>query len=381
MLWYDSETFSTVEIKHGTYKYCENCEVMLIPYALNDEDFRVWDRTLDPRMPDDLAYWLLDTEEPVYASNAMFDRNALRLGDMKLEIPIERWRCGMVRCLAHALPGGLDAQCEVLNLPAEMRKKAEGKKHIQLFCKPHKTAKRYGRKLVPIGNGLYRATRDTHPEEWAVFVEYAKYDGIAMREVSRRTPTWNYDPYAQPGDTHPGAQELQLWHLDQRINDRGFRVDLELAHAAVRAVDRAKERLASRTQDITEGEVESTTKRDQLLAHILREHGVDLPDMQMSTLERRLSDPSLPRAVHELLSIRLQASSTSTSKYTALLKGVSSDGRLRGTLQYDGAGRTRRHAGRTFQPQNLPSKGLPPYAEIEAGIAAMKGNYEDLVYA
>lgn len=370
MIRLDTETYSATPIKWGTYRYASDCEVMTVQYALDDEEVSVWDRTQDKRMPEYLEYLIHDTDEPITAHNAMFDRNALRLGDMKLEIPIERWRCSMVRALAHALPGGLDALCEIMNVNQDLRKLKEGKKLIHLFCKPR-----------PANSKIERATYLTHPKEWAQFLEYARMDIVAMRALDKMLPRWNYDPDAKPGDTHVGAQELALWHLDQKINDRGIYVDTDLANAAVRAVEAAKKRLAKRTQDITDNEVESTTKRDQLLAHILIEHGVELPDMQMSTLERRLNDPDLPREVRELIAIRLQASSTSTSKYAALLKGVMPDNRLRGTLQFNGAARTRRHAGRMFQPQNLPSKGLPNYREVDAGIDAMKGGYEDILYA
>jgi len=113
--------------------------------------------------------------------------------------------------------------------------------------------------------------------------------------------------------------------------------------------------------DVETGEgVESLTKRDQVLCHLLEAYGVDLPNLQKDTIERGLEDPDLPDGLKELLRMRLQASTTSTSKYKALLRGVSSDGRMRGTIQFNGAGRTGRAAGRTFQPQNLPRPDMEP---------------------
>jgi len=182
-------------------------------------------------------------------------------------------------------------------------------------------------------------------------------------------PLWNYR-----------GKERKLWELDQRINDRGIRVDLDLARAALATVARAQKGLAAETVEITDGQLQSTTQRDKLLAYILGEHGVDLPDMQASTLERRVNDQSLPAAVRELLAIRLQASTTSTSKYKALLNMVSSDGYLRGTTQFCGASRTRRWAGRGFQIQNLPSKNLPKAAEVAEGIEAILAGAADMVY-
>jgi DNA polymerase len=116
-----------------------------------------------------------------------------------------------------------------------------------------------------------------------------------------------------------------------------------------------------------------------MLGHILAAYGVDLPDLQMSTLERRIADPDLPAELKELLSVRLAASTTSTSKYKTLAKAVSKDGRLRGTLQFNGASRTGRWAGRLFQPQNLPRPALKQ-DKIDIGIEALKADCEDLLF-
>ncbi|WP_415186351.1 DNA polymerase [Serratia rubidaea] len=270
---------------------------------------------------------------------------------------VERWRDTMVQALAHGLPGALGALCDVLNIPQDKAKDKEGKALIQLFCKPR-----------PKNNKLRRATRKTHPEEWRRFVAYAGNDIEAMREVHKRLPKWNYQ----------GA-ELALWHRDQQINDRGVCMDVDLAEAAIIAVEQEQKRLAKRTQVMTDGEVQAATQRDALIKHIVESYGVELPDMQKSTLERRIADPDLPPAVKELLAIRLQASTTSTSKYKALMRGVSSDGRLRGTLQFCGASRTGRWAGRLFQPQNLPRPSLKQ-DDIAAGIEAIKAGCADLLY-
>lgn len=215
---------------------------------------------------------------------------------------------------------------------------------------------------------LRRATKQTHPAEWDQFIHYAGNDILAMREVAKKLPTWNYQ-----GD------ELALWHLDQTINDRGFAVDMELVRGAIRAVDRAQKMLAARTQELTEGEVRAATQRDAMLAHMLSEYGVALPDMTKSTLERRISDESLPAPLRELLAVRLDSCTTSTSKYKTLLKATSADGRLRGTLQFDGASRTGRWAGRLFQPQNI-ARGTVRGNTLELGIEAIKADCEDLIF-
>lgn len=157
--------------------------------------------------------------------------------------------------------------------------------------------------------------------------------------------------------------ELDLWHLDQKINDRGFFVDVQLAVNAVAADAADKTELADRAYGLTYGEVESATKRAALLKHILEHYGVSLPDMQADTLERRLHDDSLPWEVKELIAVRLLASSTSASKYKRLLEARNADDRLRGTMQFCGANRTARWAGRIFQPHNLPRIDIEAAAE------------------
>jgi DNA polymerase len=155
-------------------------------------------------------------------------------------------------------------------------------------------------------------------------------------------------------------------------------MDLDLAHAAIRASDRAQKIHAADAARLTGGAVTSANQRDKMLEHILEAYGVGLPDMQISTLERRIDDPDLPIELRELLAVRLQASKTSVSKYKRVLNGVSRDGRLRGLLAFCGALRTGRWAGRLWQPQNLARPTIDN-DEIERGIEALKADAEDLV--
>lgn len=357
-LYFDTETYSETPIKNGTYVYAASSEVMIATYALNDGPVQLWDATTGEPMPFDLRGWLDDPDVVVKAHNSMFDRNVLRLGNLQIEVPIRRWRCTMVKALAHALPGSLDKLCGVLGVGEGEAKIKDGKKLIQLFCKP-----------MPKNSKLRRATHETHPEEWKRFCGYAVSDIVAMRACDKKLPDWNYS-----------GQELELWFMDQMINDRGFLIDLDLANGALKAVDKEQASLKDQTLLATDGQVTSATKRDQMLAHILEYYGIDLPDMQSATLERRIADPELPEPLKELLRIRLQATTSSTSKYKALVKAVSADGRLRGTLQFDGASRTRRDAGRVFQPQNLPSRGLLPDYQIDVGIELLKEGNADAIF-
>jgi DNA polymerase len=375
-LWLDSETFSPTPLAHGTHIYAEKAEVMIVTWAVDDGPVGTWDRTADPHMPDELDF-AIDEADEYWWQNSHFDRTVFShaLPDVLARMPEERWRDTMVQAYAHSLPGSLDLLCAILGVPQDQAKQKEGSTYIQLFCKPR-----------PAYSELRRATRLTHPKEWAGFLTYAGHDITAMRAVHAKMPKWNY----------PNNQsELALWHLDQRINQRGMQMDTELAAAAVRAIDRAQKELAARTVDLTAGEVEKATQRDKLLAHLLAEYDVDLPDLKKSTLERRINDPELPDALRELLAIRLESTMTSSSKYKTLLRGASSDGRLRGLMQFCGANRTGRVAHRLFQPGNMPRPdvelmkrelGVEKLADGDMdrytalGIEAIKAGCADLIF-
>lgn len=355
-LYIDTETYSETPIRNGTYAYARTAEVMIVTFAVDDGPAQAWEPDLGP-MPSELQN-ALRSECEVVAHNAGFDRNVLRLGNLHIDIPVHRWRCTMAQAMAHSLPGGLGPLCKVLGVDTEDHK-MDGKDLIQMFCKPR-----------PKKQKVRRYTRETHPAEWAEFVKYATQDIPALRAVHRKLPDWNYR-----------GSELALWHLDQRINDRGVAVDVEFSRAATDTIARVQKRLADQTVELTDGAVASTTKRDQLLKHILAAYGVSLPDMTSATLERRLEDPDLPEPVKELLLNRLEASLTSGKKHAALLKAVDPDGRLRGLLRFCGAARTGRWSGVLFQPQNLVRP--PQYLggeEYDRAVELIKSDVAELVY-
>jgi DNA polymerase len=294
---------------------------MLFAFALGDGPVSVWDCTdLTTDMPAALRDALADPHILVFAHNSSFDRTVMRHAMPHQTPPIPRWRDTMVQAFAHGLPGALGTLCDILKVPTDKSKDKEGRKFIQLFCKPR-----------PTSSKLRRATRETHPAEWARFVEYAALDIHAMREVHKRLPTWNYS-----------GSELALWHLDQTINDRGVAIDMDLVRGAIAAVDIAQADLAERTATMTDGQLASTTQRNATLNYIADTHGVLVDDLQMATVERMVNDSETAPELRALLEIRLQASTSSTSKYKALLKGANSDDRIRGLLQFDGASRTGR---------------------------------------
>lgn len=357
-LWLDCETYSETPINCGTYRYAEDSEIMLITYAIDDEEPELLDLTCTLSVESIMAEVnsLVRKSDEVWAQNSMFDRSVFRYNG--LDVPIHKWRDTLIQAYAHGLPGKLDALCRVLGLPEDLTKIKEGRDLIQLFCKPR-----------PKNHKLRRATRGTHPEEWHRFCEYAKRDIVAMRECHKRMPK----------ATYPNGPELKRWHMDQRINDLGFCVDMELVDAAIKTAKMEQQRLKGVTCDMTDGELGSTSQVAATLEYLLESHGVSLQDLSKATVNNALSS-DIPEAVKELLRIRLQVGSSSASKYKALAKAANSDSRCRGTIQHLGAKRTGRAAGRTFQPQNLPSRGLLEDAAISFGIDAIKEGQAPFLY-
>jgi DNA polymerase len=359
-LWWDLETFSETPIKDGSHKYAENAEVLLFAWAIDDGPVSVWDVASDKHRPRELIEAIAEADEYWGHNSGGFDRPVLRkaIPSVFQHFKEERHRDTMVQALCHGLPGSLDALCEIFRLDADVAKSKRGKQLIRMFCMPR-----------PANSKVSRFTRDTHPDEWEEFKEYAKSDITSMRILHSKMPKWNYPNH---------EFELKLWQLDQKINSEGIYVDLDLATKAIEAVDAAQAVLASDVKEATDGAVDSATQRDRMLEYVLKEHGISLPDMRADTLERRIADPSLSSGVRELLAIRLQASTSSVSKYRRLIRSTSADGFLRGVIQFSGAGRTGRDAGRLFQPQNLMRPTLDQ-KEIETGIEAIKAGCTDLV--
>lgn len=359
-LWLDTETYSEVPLTNGTHAYAEPAEVMLVTWAVDDGPVYCWDRTdRYDDVQEDFHRAINEADEYWWQNGGMFDRPVLKhaMPRTYANMPEHKWRDTMVQAYCHGLPGSMSYLSDIFNLGDEGKDK-RGKQLIQLFCKPR-----------PANSKVRRYTRETHPAEWEEFKEYAKRDIVAMRALHAKMPKWNY-----PNN----AAELNLWFLDQRMNMRGVYVDVDLAEKAIQAVASAQASLADATYEATGGDVSAATQRDALLKHILSNYGVSLPDMRADTLERRLNDDSLPQGVRELLAIRLQASTSSTSKFKRLTKGVNSDGYLRGLTQFCGASRTGRDAHRLFQPGNMMRPTLEQ-KDIEIGIDAIKAGCADLI--
>lgn len=360
-LYLDAETFSNTPITHGTHRYSDDpdIEVMLVTYAIDDGEEKDWDLTAGDPMPEDLRL-ALESNIPVVIQNSHFDRTVMRKTGL-IDLPCSRIIDTMVQAYCHGLPGALDKLGKVFGLREDQAKMKEGRALIHFFCKLNKGK---------------RNTRLTHPEKWKRFREYARRDITTMRIVHKKMPTWNY-----PGRNFPAepSSEHRLWCIDQRINDRGFAVDLELATAAVACSAEEKNYLNERTLNNTRGEVAAATQRDKLLKHILESYGVTLPDMKADTLQRRIEDENLPLELRQLLDLRLQSSRNSASKYSTIIKAVSPDRRMRGCIQFAGAPATGRMSGKLFQPQNCMRPTMKVWQVLEA-IARIKDGTAGLLF-
>lgn len=353
VLYCDLETFCETPIAYGTHKYAEKAEVLLWGYAINNAPAKVWDITIEKTMPADLKAALDDVYAgkgfTVWHNGMMFDTIVLRHA-LGVDIPVERIVDTMVMAYQHGLPGALATLSEVLRLPQDKAKDKDGKRLVQLFCKP-----------LGANRKLDRADRTTHPQDWAHFVDYCRLDVEAEREVFRRLPKYNINPH-----------EHAIQIVDARINRRGMQMDIDLAKAAVRLSGDIKEHLDRRTSRATGGAVEAATQRDKLIAFIKETYGWDIPTMTKNELEKRVADPEVSEPVRELLALRMLSTRTSTKKFESIINCSNSyDGRLRGTIQFRGAARTGRFAGRLYQPQNLPRPSMSN-DEIELAIDLAK---------
>lgn len=352
-LFIDHESFSAADLKKcGSYAYAEHptTEIMLTTYAFDDGPVYCYDATDGGQMPRDLrralryfakGYTGDDGPRMVGANYLMFDRLLLR-ECWGYDITPRNIIDTMVLAFRHALPGSLAAQCEVLGVSEDLAKDKAGKALIQRFCKP--TPKNYK---------VRRYDSTTHPQEWRQFVAYAKSDITAMREVFHRIPTWGNSAF-----------EDEVLAVDQLINDRGFYVDTALAEAAIAAVKRHKAELQAEA-----AEKWGAGLTGAAFIPLLQElaPAFDIPNAQKSTLNDLLADEDLPDDARTLIEMRLGASSTASTKYNPLLLGLSRDGRRRGCIQYGGASRTLRFAGKGFQPQNL-ARGYFSGDELATGV-------------
>ncbi|MDR1465420.1 MAG: hypothetical protein LBJ11_09005 [Oscillospiraceae bacterium] len=313
----DIETYSPVSLKDcGAYIYAAHpdFEVMLFGYAFDDDPVEVIDLAQGQSLPDAVLAALVDPSIFKTAFNANFERVCLDVW-LGMEMPPEQWTCSQMLSRELGLPDSLAGVGEALRLPQDEQKDAAGKQLIEYFCAPCKPTQRNG--------GRTRNLPQHAPDRWADFIEYNRQDVVAERAI-RGTLL----KYAVP------REEYALWALDQRINDRGVRIDPEFAARADQFDDRAKVIQEERFAELTGGigpKSHAAQKR-----WIKATCGVDVASLNKDHIEevRAACQSSL---VDEMLNLRAELNKTSTEKYGAMLRMAGADDRARGCFKFYGA--------------------------------------------
>ena len=375
----DIETYSDVPLqKSGVYRYCEspNFEILLFGYSADSGPVQVVDLACGEKIPADVLDALTDDAVTKWAFNASFERVCLSryLRDLGISLdpfhdkyPLsqevarflnpESWRCSMVWAATMGLPLSLEGVGSVLGL--EKQKLTEGKELIKFFCQPCAPTKT---------NGQRTRNRPFHaPDKWEAFKRYNLRDvetemGIQQRLAKFPVPDQVWEEY----------------HIDQEINDRGVRLDMELVRAAIDMDTRSRQELTTAMKRMTSLENPNSV---QQMKQWLSDNGMETESLDKKAVAELLKDA--PAELREVLSLRQQLAKSSVRKYQAMENTVCSDSRARGMFQFFGAARTGRFSGRNIQLQNLPQNHLPDLAEARALVRAgdfdaVKLLYEDV---
>ena len=375
----DIETYSDVPLqKSGVYRYCEspNFEILLFGYSADSGPVQVVDLACGEKIPADVLDALTDEAVTKWAFNASFERVCLSryLRDLGISLdpfhdkhPLsqevarflnpESWRCSMVWAATMGLPLSLEGVGSVLGL--EKQKLTEGKELIKFFCQPCAPTKT---------NGQRTRNRPFHaPDKWDAFKRYNLRDvetemGIQQRLAKFPVPDQVWEEY----------------HIDQEINDRGVRLDMELVRSAIDMDTRSRHELTTAMKRMTSLENPNSV---QQMKQWLSDNGMETESLDKKAVAELLKDA--PAELREVLSLRQQLAKSSVRKYQAMENTVCSDSRARGMFQFFGAARTGRFSGRNIQLQNLPQNHLPDLAEARALVRAgdfdaVKLLYEDV---
>lgn len=331
----DLETFSSVPIaKAGAQKYIASpdFEILLFAYSLNGAPSVCCDIAQGELLPDWVLDALCDPQCLKHAYNAAFEWGCLSKF-MGRQLPPEQWRCTMFHGLYAGYPAGLDAAGRALGLPEDKRKLSTGKALIRYFCVPCTPTK---------SNGGRRRNLPNHdPARWELFKEYNAQDVTTEMEIERRLSLITVPDWLQ-----------RQWETDLLINARGVAVDMEMVSGALEIGATVRERLTQEAVRISG--LNNPNSVQQLSAWLEQETGEEVTDLRKDTVAKMIAQaPDIP-GVQRMLEIRQELGKTSTKKYDAIEQAVCPDGRVRGLLQFYGANRTGRWAGRLVQVQNLP---------------------------
>lgn len=329
----DLETYSSINLKKsGLYKYVQSpdFEILLFAYSYDGGPVQVVDLAQGEKIP---FFTIMDLHRPEViktAFNAAFEFYCL---SKFFETSLEQWRCTMVHSYYCGYPGSLEAAGKALRLPSDKRKMAEGKALIKYFCVPCAPTKRNG--------GRTRNLPEHEPAKWNLFKEYCRQDVVTEMELGR-----NLSVYPVP------EQEWLLWRVDQQINIHGVTLDMDLVNGALAINEKMSNELTDKAKDISG--LDNPNSVAQLKAWVEERADIELEGLTKQTVAELLVNKTGSEEVQTLLQIRQELAKASVKKYDAMLAAVCDDGRVRGLLQFYGANRTGRWAGRLVQVQNLP---------------------------
>ncbi|MBO5638265.1 MAG: hypothetical protein J5916_00025, partial [Oscillospiraceae bacterium] len=358
----DLETFSKVSIKDaGAYRYIADpsFEILLFAYSLDGAPVEIIDLASGEHVPDWLIRALYDPSSIKHAYNAPFEIGCLSKYYGRLDP--SQWRDTMIHGLYAGYTAGLDATGKALGLPADKQKLATGKALIRYFCVPCKPTKSNG--------GRTRNYPKHDPEKWELFKEYCRQDVVTEMEIDRRLATCPVPEFVQ-----------KQWETDLRINSRGAAVDLPFVEGALDIADRVKTQLMDEACMISG--LSNPNSVAQLMGWINDRTGRGLTDLRKDTVAKILDDGDDPvdPKTYRMLQIRQELGKTSTKKYNAIETCVCPDGRVRGLLQFYGANRTGRFAGRLIQVQNLPRTYTDPIELARELVTAHDADALQCVY-
>ena len=352
----DFETFSTVDIgKCGSYRYMDDpsFEPLLLSYAMNDDPVKLVDFTHDEEWPEEFLAALYDPAITKIAWNCAFERNVIYTALGKYTPP-EQWLDVMHVAAQCGLPMSLDAAGKALGLPEEQAKMKEGKALIRYFCCPCKPTKTNG--------GRERNFPEHAPERWKTFRDYCTRDTEAERTIFHMLEQWL-----------PNEDERRFWALDQRINERGVRIDRQLAINAVAMDERYKEELTAKAVALTG--LENPKSVSQVKNWLADQEGKSFPSLNKKVIADVVSQLQSEDA-REFMALRGELSKSSTAKYQAMLRSMCSDEHSKGCFQFYGANRTGRFAGRLVQFQNMSKNYSPSLAGMRELVRG--GHYSAL---
>jgi len=352
----DIETFSSEDIRNvGAYKYFESpdFEILMVAYAFDDGPVQIVDLAAGEVLPEFFIYSLTDPLVEKYAHNANFERNAFKA--YGYETDISEWRCTAIKSLYCGLPQSLDMVSKALKLE-EKGKLSTGKALIRYFSVPCKPSK---------ANGMRSRNFYFHDSvKWEEFKRYCIADVEAEREICSRLA------YFEIPDI-----EQKAYTLDQQINDRGVRIDTQLASIAVATDKRFSEELTVRIKELTA--LQNPNSPAQLKKWLSDATGTDITSLTKAAVNDLLSETT-DGAVLEVLEGRQMLSKTSIKKYLKMMDCVCADGRARGLFQFYGANRTGRWAGRLIQLQNLTRNHMSNLDEVRTVLSL--NEYKKFLY-